>query len=121
MGTLEKAVASRMRIGHEDPAALTLDERGMICDCSKAAERLLCCLRSDLVWRHVSLLLPQFVEGVLMQDGQLNPRISFLCHCGHLFQVQGPEGRAFSSELRLFELNNSGRRTVRLILCPVDL
>lgn len=103
----------------DNPAALMLDERGMISDCSKSLESLVGYLRSELVWRHVSLLLPQLEESVMIQNSRLNPRIAYLCHCGQMFLVRDKKGNAFPSEMRLFELNNSGQRTFRLILCPV--
>ncbi len=104
----------------EDLAILSLDERGMIRDCNKAAEKLSGYLRGELVWRHVSMLLPQFAESNLLQEGRLNPRLSFLCHCGHLFHLQDSKGCSLHSELHLVELDNSGRRTLRLLVRPVD-
>lgn len=100
-----------------DVAALILDERGMIRDCNKSVERLVGYLRSKLVWHHVSLLVPQLDESVMIRNNQINPKISYLCHCGHKFVVQDREGQTFHSEMRLFELSNPGRRIFRLILC----
>ena len=101
----------------DDTAALMLNERGMIRDCSKSLEELVGYTRSELVWRHVSMLLPQLEESAMIRGGRLNPRIGYLCHCGQLFQVRNRDGHSFQSEIRLFELENSGRRTLRLIVC----
>lgn len=101
----------------DDVAALMLDERGMILDCSKSAEELLGYLRSELVWRHVSLLVPHFENNTMILNGKVNPRIRYLCHCGHLFKVRDRQGQSFLSEIHLFEPQNQDRRTVRLILC----
>ncbi|HQT26552.1 MAG TPA: PAS domain-containing protein, partial [Burkholderiales bacterium] len=76
----------------EDPAALSLDERGMILDCNRAAEKLSGYLKSELMWRHVSLLLPQLLAKKLISGDSLNPQLNFLCHCGHLFHLQHREG-----------------------------
>jgi len=121
MNTHQEVTTPKARINRKDDlVALTLDERGVILDCSKAAERLFGYLRSELIWRHVSQLLPQLIEDALVQDGRLNPRLSFLCHSGHLFQTHDQHGRAFRSELHLVELNNLSGRSLRLIVCPVD-
>ena len=121
MITPQEVTTPKVRINRKDDlVALTLDERGVILDCSKAAERLFGYLRSELMWRHVSQLLPQLIEDVLVQDGRLNPKLSFLCHSGHLFQTHGRQGRAFRSELHFVELNNLSGRILRLIVCPVD-
>lgn len=101
----------------DDVAALMVDERGMILDCSKSAERLLGYLRSELVWRHVSLLLPHFENNAMIHNGQINPMTRYLCHCGHLFKVVDRQGRSFLCEIHLFEPQNPDRHTVRLILC----
>lgn len=102
----------------DDFAALIMDERGMILECNCAAEKLFGYPASELIWRHVSLLLPQLEEGSLVKDGRINPRLSFMCHCGHLFQALDRQCNLFFSELHLFELNNLGKRTLRAILCP---
>ena len=57
----------------DELAVLTLDGRGMICDCNYAGEALFGYLLSELVWRHVALLLPQFGKLKLMREGQINP------------------------------------------------
>jgi len=100
----------------EDMAALTLDERGMICDCDPAAEALFKCRRSELVWRHVSLLLPQLAEFELMPNGQANPRLRFLCHIGQRFQAVAQDGEHFASELFLNLLDNIERGRLSLIV-----
>ena len=121
MITPQEVTTPKARINRKDDlVALTLDERGVILDCSKAAERLFGYLRSELMWRHVSQLLPQLIEDVLVQDGRLNPKLSFLCHSGHLFQTHNQQGHAFHSELHFVELNNLSGRSLRLIVCPVD-
>lgn len=61
--------------GVEDSmAVLTLTDKGMIRECSVAAGRLFGCQPSQLVWQHISMLLPQLAKTVLMQGEQINPR-----------------------------------------------
>lgn len=110
-------VAPKPAAPNDDVAALMLDERGMILDCNKSAERLLGYVQSDLVWRHVSLLVPHFESNAMFLEGQINPRIRYLCHCGHRFSVLDGNGQSFLSEIHLFEPQIPDRCAVRLILC----
>ena len=54
-------------------AALMFDERGMIRDFSRSVEKLVGYLRSELVWHHISFLLPQLKKN-LFQAGISTPR-----------------------------------------------
>jgi PAS domain S-box-containing protein len=103
-----------------DPPALSLDERGMILDCSKTFEKLFGFRRSDLVWRHVSMLFSQLTGVELVQAGQVNPYLKYLCRCGQLFQAQNQQGDTFSSNLSFVRLEYDGRRFLRLIVNPSD-
>ncbi len=99
-------------------ATLTLDELGMIRDCSKPVEWLFGYHREELLCQHVSTLLPQLAEFVLAGNSQVNPRLIFLCHCGHLFQAQDRRGNTFFSRLNFVQLDNFEKGTVRLIIQP---
>jgi len=102
----------------QEPPALTLDERGMICDCSKAGEKLFGYSRKDLVWQHVSKLLPELSEISLVKNGELNQQLGFLSHCGHRFQAINRLGNIFMNELYFVLLDYAGRRTIRMIVQP---
>ncbi|MCX7173603.1 MAG: hypothetical protein NT159_06725 [Proteobacteria bacterium] len=102
----------------EDFAAMTLDDRGMIRDCNRASEMLFRYRRSELVWRHVSMLLPQLAELELMQNGQPNSRLRFLCRSGRHFQAVTQDGGHFASELFLNRLNNTEHGGLSLIVRP---
>jgi PAS domain-containing protein len=102
----------------EDVAVLTLDERGTILDCSRAAETLFKYLRSEMVWQHVSLLLPQLANVDLMQNGEPNPGLRFLCRIGRLFRTVAQDGRSFPSELYFTVLFNDGCGRLLLIVRP---
>lgn len=120
MGAPEETAAAH---GHSatswlEPAALTLDERGMIRDCTRAGEELFGYTRLELTWQPVSKLLPQLSRINLVQDGQLNPMLSFLCHCGHLFEVQCRNGVTLLGELSFVNLAHPGKFTLRLIIRP---
>lgn len=103
----------------EDIAVLTLDEHGTILDCSRAAEWLFRYRRSELVWQHVSMLLPQLARVALMQDGQPNPDLRFRCRIGHLFRTVAQGGETFSSELYFTALSSDGHRRLLLIVRPI--
>lgn len=92
----------------------------MICDCNKPGEQLFGYMRSELIWQHVSLLLPQFAGVALVRGGQVDPHLDFLCHCGHLFRVQKREGEVFSGELNVVHLEHEGRRVLRVMVRPVE-
>lgn len=104
----------------EKLAMLTLDDRGMVCDCNSSGEALFKCRRSELVWRHISLVLPQLEELALMQDGQINPRLRFLCRIGRRFQAVARDGERFASELFLNLLDNKGHCRLSLIVRPAQ-
>ncbi|MCG6933674.1 MAG: PAS domain-containing protein [Gallionella sp.] len=120
LGKVDAASENRQssRPAWQDPPALTLDESGMICDCSKAGEKLFGYLRQDMVWRHVSKLLPELSEIQLLKNGQVNPQLGFLCHCGHHFQTTNRLGNVFMSELHFVILNDAGTRQIRMIVQP---
>lgn len=103
-----------------EPPALTLDERGMIRDCSKSGETLFGYRRHNLVWQHVSMLFPQLSEVALVQQQRLNPLLNFLCRCGKLFQTQNRQGDIFFSKLSFVHLEYDGMYTLRLIVLPSD-
>ncbi len=104
--------------GSQEPPALSLDERGMIRDCSKSCEGFFGYPRTDLVKQHVSTLFPQLSGVALVQKGQFNPLLSFICRCGQLFQAQNREGATFPCNLIFVPLENNGRRTLRMIVSP---
>ena len=113
------------KTGHDhglsyEPAALTLDERGMIRDCNGSGEVLFGYRRNELVWRHVSILLPQLSGTPLLRDGEVDPQLDFLCHCGKLFALHNRLGNILPSELSLVQLENAGRHVLRLMVRPID-
>lgn len=115
MGSVKGSVGVK-----DSMAVLTLTDKGMIRDCNEAVGRLFGCQPSQLIWQHISVLLPQLAEIVLMQGGQINPRLRFLSHIGHRFEVASPDGTGFSSELFFRTVESAGRRYLRVMLCPAE-
>ena len=112
-GLIMASALSHSANAYEDLATITLDERGMICDCSRASESLFKYRRSELVWRHVSMLLPGLETWELIQNGQPNSRLRFLCRTGLPFQAVPRTGERFHSNL-FFNLRGEVLPFVRL-------
>ncbi|MGA8862777.1 MAG: hypothetical protein WBM09_04490 [Gallionella sp.] len=102
----------------QEPPALTLDERGMICDCSKAGETLFGYSLKDLVWQPVSKLLPELSEIQLIKDGQFNSQLGFLSRCGQPFLAINRLGNIFLNNLHFVLLNYAGEYAIRVIVQP---
>lgn len=85
--------------GKIDLAVLTLNDLGVIRDCSRACEQVFGYLPEELAGRHVSMLLPQLPDTELVQEGRINSRLAHLCHCAFSFQALRRDGRCFASEL----------------------
>lgn len=119
MGAPEQIVASsKLPAEWCEPAALTLDESGMICDCSKAGEELFGYSLAEMAWQHVTSLLPQLSGINLVQDGQVNSLLVFLSRCGHQFQVRNRHGGTIPSELSFVNVSPAGKLMLRLIIRP---
>jgi hypothetical protein len=102
----------------QDPPSLSLDEQGMILDCSNSFEMLFGVKRSELFWHHVSMLFPQLTGVDLVQNGKFNPLLNYLCRCGHLYQAQNRQGDSFSSSLNFAHIGYDGSRSVRMFVQP---
>ena len=99
-------------------AVLTLDDRGMIRDCTEVCETLFKYRRSELVWHPVSMLLPELAKLEPMQNGQPNPHLQFLCRIGRRFWVMTGDKERFASELFLNLLDSTGHGRLSLIVRP---
>ncbi len=88
-----------------DLATFTLDDLGIIRDCSSACEQIFGYMQEALVGRHISMLLPQLANTELVQEGRINPHLGFLCHCACVFQARCRDGRSFTSELFINRLD----------------
>ncbi|MBI4695862.1 MAG: PAS domain-containing protein [Gammaproteobacteria bacterium] len=101
-------------------AALALDRFGRIVDCSAEAETMFRSPRDELLGRHVSALIPRLGNDGVIRDGQLDPQIHFLCHCGAPFQARRQDGEHFVSALSVSHLRTDGRDVIRVMIREVD-
>ena len=85
--------------GKDELLALTLDDTGVIRACSPTCEQVFGYMADELAGNHVSVILPQLPDTGLVQDGRINSRLAYLCHCAVAFQARRRDGRYFSSEL----------------------
>jgi len=88
-----------------DLCTFTLDDMGTIRDCSRACEQIFDYMQEELVGRHISMLLPQLTNVDLVQEGGINSRLAFLCHCAVVFQARCRDGQSFISELFINRLD----------------
>jgi PAS domain-containing protein len=98
---------------------LVLNELGMICDWNSQFRDWLGYRRSDLVFRHISILLPKLAEMKLMCGRQINPRLRFLFRIGYQFQLVGFAGKQFEGRLFINNMENRGRHYLRTMIFPV--
>jgi PAS domain-containing protein len=104
----------------DDFACLTLDSRGMICDCNATAESLFKAPRSTVILQHVSLLLPELAEMELMPNCEVNPQLRFLCRIGCSFQAVNQHGERFPIALIVRLLDSAGYGKLSLIVRPFE-
>jgi hypothetical protein len=71
MGSLHANSYQKLSAERCGPTELTLNESGMILDCSDSAEYLLEYVRIQLIGQPVSRLLPKLSAITLLEDGKL--------------------------------------------------
>ena len=103
-----------------EPPALSLDDDGFIQICSDSCAQLFGYHGPDLTSHHISSLFPQLSGQELLLDGQLNPMLDFLCHCGHPFLAMDRQGGTFKSALNLIRIMHPGSSNLRLIVRPLE-
>lgn len=99
-------------------AELMINSNGIIHGCNKTFEKLFGYMSSDILWKPVSMLLPQLADIKLITGEEINPRLRFLMHIGHQFEVISLGGIHMASQLFINEVENFGRRYLRIIICP---
>jgi hypothetical protein len=106
--------------GDEDALALTLDNRGIMRDCSGPSIALFNYLHDELIHRHISLLLPELETLELVRNGEANHRLRYQCRIGRHFMAVTRDGERFASKLFLNILDSSGDGRLTLIVRPAE-
>ncbi len=104
----------------ENRLVLTLHYNGMITECNKAGGKLLGCLPSELIWQHISRLLPQLQNVALMEGSNLNPYLHFLSRVGYKFDVISLKGARLIARVFFCEIGSMEHRFLRVIICPLS-
>lgn len=100
---------------------LTLSEQGMICGCNIPTGDLFGYRRDASAWGHISELMPELASIKLMRDGQINPRLRFLSHIGHRFQLISFGGKLFDVKFFIRAIENQGQRYLRAMIFPFEV
>jgi PAS domain S-box-containing protein len=103
--------------GMDELPSLTLDDLGVIRVCSDTCEQVFGYALDELAGRHVSVIFPQLPDTELVQDGRINSRLAYLCHCAVAFQARRRDGRCFASELFI---NRLGVHNVVVLVRSLD-
>jgi PAS domain S-box-containing protein len=106
-----------------EAATITLDDEGLIQDCSSTCEQAFGYPRAELLGRHVSLLVPKLEGTELVKQNHINSRLAFLCHCAIPFRARRRDGSSFASQLFFNRLDNNkfGLRMIIRGLESMDL
>ena len=107
------------QFGESDAATLTLDDQGVIQECSGSCEKMFGYPQHELAGRHVSVLLPQLENIPLVLNDQANPRLTHLCRCGAAFRARRRDNKNFATELFINCLDNT-KAGVRMIVRGVE-
>lgn len=100
---------------------LTLNELGMICGCNIATGDLFGYRHGQSAWGHISELVPELASIKLMYNGHINPRLRFLSHIGHRFQLLSLGGKLFDVKFFIREIESQGRRYLSAMIFPFDV
>jgi len=104
----------------DEVAALMLDPEGRIRDCNETAEELFGFHHDELVTKPIESLFPQLSDIEWLQNGLLNPRLSYFCHIGRQFNAIRRDGTRFASRLFFNELHNREAPHLRLLIRRTD-
>jgi len=99
--------------GSVDLATLTLDDQGVILECSASCESMFGYPPGALPGSPVSRLIPQLSTIELVEDERINSRLAHLCHCAIAFEARRRDGQMFASELFI---NRLGRHNVTVLV-----
>lgn len=98
---------------------LALNTDGFIQECGESIQTIFGYRQHELIWQHISRLFPHFSDVALMRGDRLNPMLSYLCHCDHVFEAINKQGEVVICNLNFFLVENKGVPNLRMIVRPV--
>ncbi len=102
------------------PAAVLMDEVGIIQNCCTSFEALFGYPQSELISLHISMIFPEFAQITLINKGTINKRLHYLSHCGHVFTGWDKQGKTKPTKLNLVCLEIKGHFNLRMLVSPHD-
>jgi PAS domain S-box-containing protein len=102
------------------PAAVMMNETGIIQNCSDSFEQMFGYSQSELIAVHISLLFLDFAQVALIHNGTINERLHYISHCGHVFTGWDKQGKAKPTKLSLICLQNHGSFNLRMLVSPYN-
>lgn len=109
------------RSAFDNRIELKLNEQGMICGCDIPTGDLFGYRHDALAWGHISKLMPELASIKLMHDGRINPRLRFLSHIGHRFQLLSLGGKLFDVKFFIRGIESHGRRYLSAMIFPFNV
>lgn len=104
----------------DEMVTLTLTEKGIISECSSTCDKLLGYPTHQLIWKHISVLLPQLAN--LGQAGlHTLSRLRYLSHIGYRFDLRTLDGGSLPSRLFFSEIETAGRHYLRVLIRPAKM
>lgn len=97
---------------------LSLDDLGVIRECSPASAKAFGYLPDELVGGHIRAVLPQLPETGLVQNDRIESRLAHRCRCGFRFEAQHRDGHRFGIELFI---NRLGYHNVSILVRSLDV
>lgn len=107
----------------ESKMELTLDEEGIICSCDISADStgyLFGYHQDAPACGHISKLMPELASIKLIRDDRINPRLRFLSHIGHRFQLASPDGHIFDVKFFIRIIKNQNRPYLKAMIFPFE-
>ncbi|MBI2801133.1 MAG: hypothetical protein HYX63_12790 [Gammaproteobacteria bacterium] len=101
------------------PATLTIDDQGIITECSNGAAHLCCAEQRELLAAHVSKIIPRFGAKTAIRDGHVDSTLEFLTHARMPFRIQRHDGGSFVAELVINQLDNEPCQ-IRIVINEMD-
>jgi PAS domain S-box-containing protein len=90
-----------------DQAIITTDRVGVVRSCCPQCEKIVGHKATELVGRHISILIPKLGDLELMLGDEINPRLRYQSRCAIPFQARQRDGASFAIELIFRRLHDA--------------